>query len=308
MDPSGGMTVLTGVTNPGGGNETGIAQLVADAVGACVEDVAVVQGDTAVCPYGFGNGAGRSLVVGGGAALLAAREVRASLDAAAASLFGVDAAQVEIADGVARARDGRSLRLGEIAYAVYTRGSSSSNPAEAPLESTCTYKPGNVAASDERGRMQPYPTYSNGVYVAIVEVDTETGVVELVDLAAVHDCGVMVNPALVEGQLHGGAAMGIGAALSEHLVYDDRGRLLTDRFKTYLLPRAGDLPALRVGHFVTPSPFTLTGSKGAGEAGLGGALAAVTNAVDDALSPLGATVRELPLTPPAVLRLLEATR
>ncbi len=114
----------------------------------------------------------------------------------------------------------------------------------------------------------------------------------------------MINPTLVEGQMHGAMAMGVGAALSEKIVYDVEGRLLADRFKTYLMPRASDLPTFELVHQVTPSPFTVLGAKGAGEAGVGGAQAAIANAVDDALAPLGATVREFPLNPPAVLRLI----
>jgi aerobic carbon-monoxide dehydrogenase large subunit len=124
--------------------------------------------------------------------------------------------------------------------------------------------------------------------------------------AVAHDCGTMINPALVEGQMLGAVAMGLGMALGERLVYDASGRLLTDRFKTYLLPRAPDMPPVTVLHLETPSPFTLLGTKGAGETGVGGAQAAIVNAVDDALSPLGVGVRRLPLSPPEVLGLIPA--
>ena len=124
------------------------------------------------------------------------------------------------------------------------------------------------------------------------------------DYVLAHDCGTMINPALVEGQAYGAVVMGLGGALTEALRFDEDGRLLTDRFKTYLLPRAADVPLVRMVHQVTPSPFTMHGNKGAGEAGVGGAQAAVANAVEDALAPLGVEVREIPLTPPVVLRLV----
>jgi carbon-monoxide dehydrogenase large subunit len=155
---------------------------------------------------------------------------------------------------------------------------------------------------DEKGRIQPYPSYSNAVHVAVVEVDAETGAVDLKRFGVVHDCGTIINPTFVEGQMQGAVAMGVGAALSEQQVYDDDGHLLTSRFKTYLMQRAGDLPSFEMEHQVTPSPFTLLGAKGAGEAGVGGSQAAVANAVNDALAPLGVVARRMPLSPPNVLR------
>jgi len=311
MDPSGNVTVLTGVTSPGGGNETGIAQVVADELGVSVETVSVVQGDTASCPYGFGNSTGRSLVVGGSSAALAARDVKAKLAQVASGALGCDPGELVFAHGRAAVRDdrARSVTMREIAQTVYRRPYSAADMIEPLLEATRVYKPGNIRHTpDDRGRIQPYPTYSNAVHVAVVDVDGDTGQVTVRDYAVAHDCGVMINPTLVEAQMHGAVAMGIGAALFEASAYDRAGRLVSDRFKTYLLPRAGDLPALKVAHHVTPSPFTLLGNKGAGEAGVGGALAAVTNAVDDALAPLGVAVDRVPLRPPVVLALLDRAR
>src|SRR5690606_32561140 len=142
----------------------------------------------------------------------------------------------------------------------------------------------------------------------VVEVDPDTGQVALLDLAVVHDCGTIINPALVEGQMRGAVAMGIGGVLSEQIVYDDRGALVTDRFKRYLLPRAIDLPPIRMGHLVTPSPFTELGVKGAGEAGVGGAMAALVAAIEAALEPEGVVIRELPLTPPRLRAMIAAAR
>jgi aerobic carbon-monoxide dehydrogenase large subunit len=305
MDPSGTVTVLTGVTSPGSGSDTGFTQLVADELGVALDAVEILQGDTAICPYGFGNFSGRSMVVGGGSVVLAARDVRATLVTAAAGLLEIDPDDVEIVGGVVTSAADPAVRstVAEIAYAVYTQAFALPGRPEPALESTRVYRPDNLSHQvDETGRMQPYPTYSSAVHVSIVEVDTETGVVNIRRHGVVHDCGTMINPRFVEGQMEGAIAMGVGAALMEEQGFDAAGVLTADRFKTYLMPRASDLPMVETVHQVTPSPFTLTGAKGAGEAGVGGALAAVANAVNDALAPLGAVVRDTPLTPPRILR------
>lgn len=305
MSVTGMVTVLTGVTSPGGGNDTGIAQIVADELGVPLAWVELVQGDTDRCPNGFGNFSGRSMVVGGGSATLAARDVRAKLVAVGRLLLG--AGEVEVRAGMV-CGDGRELPVPEVARALLTRAFAIGD-IEPVLESTRAYKPGNINhVPDEFGRIQPYPTYSSSLHAAVVDVDAETGKVTLLDYVMAHDCGTMINPALVEGQARGAVAMGLGSALSEQLRFDGDGRLLSDRFKSYLVPRAGDLPLLRMVHQVTPSPFTMHGNKGAGEAGVGGAQAAVANAVEDALAPFGVTVRSLPLTPPAVLALIDEVR
>ncbi|MFD4668748.1 xanthine dehydrogenase family protein molybdopterin-binding subunit [Lentzea sp. NPDC058450] len=306
MSVTGKVTVLTGVTNPGGGNDTGIAQIVAAELGVPIDWVELVQGDTDRCPTGFGNFSGRSMVVGGGSATLAARDVRAKLAAFGSRLLGAE--DVEVVDGVVRvvAEPGRCLPVPDVARALLTRAFAEGTGIEPVLESTRAYKPGNIDHTpDEHGRIQPYPTYSSCLHAAVVDVDAETGKVTLRDYVMAHDCGTMINPALVEGQARGAVAMGLGAALSEVLVFAEDGTLASDRFKSYLLPRAGDIPHMRMIHQVTPSPFTMHGNKGAGEAGVGGAQAAVANAVEDALAPFGVTVTGVPLTPPAVLALLD---
>ncbi|MBK1789194.1 xanthine dehydrogenase family protein molybdopterin-binding subunit [Prauserella cavernicola] len=312
MSLTGRVTVLTGVTSPGGGNDTGIAQIVGAELGVPVEWIDVVQGDTDRCPTGFGNFSGRSMVVGGGSAALAARDVRATLRTVGARLLERDPEACEVVDGTVRSvsEPDCAVPVPEVAHAVLTRAFAAAAEVEPVLESTRAYKPGNIDhRPDELGRIQPYPTYSSCLHIAVVEVDAETGKVDVVDYAMAHDCGTMINPDLVEGQAWGAITMGIGSALTEQLVFDAGGRLVSDRFKSYLLPRAGDVPEFRLEHQVTPSPFTMHGNKGAGEAGVGGAQAAVANAVEDALAPVGACVRSLPLTPPVVLDLIEeATR
>ena len=307
MGPDGAVTVLTGVTSPGGGNDTGIAQIVGAELGVDPQAMLVIQGDTDVCPYGFGNYSGRSMLVGGGSAALAARDIGERLRKVGGVMLEADPEDIELADGRVCVRDdvGRAVPVADVAKAVYTLAFAEASLVEPPLEATHTYKPGNIDHTpDEKGRINPYPTYSNGAYAAVVEIDIETGVVKLLDVASVHDCGTIINPALVEGQSLGGIVMGVGAALMEEQHYDDDGRLLTNRLKSYLMPRAGDLPSIKLGHQVTPSPYTLLGTKGAGEASVGGGLAAVVNAVDDALQPFGVTVREFPLTPPRILELI----
>ena len=304
LEPGGQATVLTGVTSPGGGNDTAIAQLVADELGLLPADVDVVQGDTDRCPYGFGNISSRSLVAGGGAAVLAARDVAARVRMVAARMLESDADQVTLAAGLAHA-GGRSVPIAAVAEAVPTLGYLLALDIEPNLESTRSFRPANIRHTpDAQGRLQPYGNYPYAVHAALVEVDDETGIVSLRRHVVVHDCGTQVNPMFVEGQVHGGVAMGAGAALGEELLYGHDGQPLSDGFKTYLLARASDMPAIEVEHLVTPSPFTLLGAKGAGEAGYAGAQAAVFNAVNDAIRPLGAGLRRLPASAPHVLAAL----
>jgi len=310
VDPSGTVTVLTGVTSPGGGNETGIAQIVADELGIPPQAIRVLQGDTDLCPYGFGNYSGRGLIAGGGSAALAARDVREKMARAAALLLEAPT-EALIFDGAritARGDPARALSFGEVAFAVYTRAYELASAVEPPLESTRTYRPPSIRHTpDAHGRLNPYPTYSNAAYLAVVEVDPATCAVRVLHLAASHDCGEVINPALVDGQLRGAIAMGIGAALGEATRYAPDGARLTTSFREYVMPRAGDLPPIIIGHGRTPSPNTLLGNKGGGEAGVGGAAAAVMNAVADALVPLGAEVLALPLTPAALWQTLKET-
>jgi len=305
MNPAGQVTVLTGVTSPGSGNETGIAQLVAGELGLAPDDVHVFQGDTDVCPYGYGNFSSRSLTVGGAAAVLAARDIRATLTVAARLVLGVGAEEpLRFADGRvwATPTPDRTVTIADLAQTVFLRSHALSGLDAGQLESTRTYSPANVHnVPDDRGRWSPYPSFPYSAHVACVEIDRETGIVRLTGYAGVHDCGTIVNPVLVEGQFLGAIAMGIGGALWEELSYNQAGDLTSTTFKKYLLPRAPDLPWIKAGHQVTPSPFALHGIKGSGESGVAGAVAAVANAVNDALIPLGVRVHQMPLTAPRIL-------
>jgi carbon-monoxide dehydrogenase large subunit len=304
MDPTGTVTVLTGVTSPGTGNETGIAQVVAAELGVSPHDVTVVQGDTDRCPYGYGNFSSRSMTVGGAAALLAARDVRATLVTAAGVLLETTPEQVRLAHGRASVvgEPDRNLSIEELTRAVFVRTLAVHGLDQAQLEATRTYAPSNVHnVPDELGRSSPYPSFPYSAHVSTVEVDRETGLVKLQDYAGVHDCGTIINPKMVEGQFLGAITMGIGGALWEELKYAPDGRLATKSFKHYLMPRANDLPWIKVGHEVTPSPFAMLGMKGVGESGVAGAIASLANAVNDALRPLGAVIDQMPLSAPNVL-------
>jgi aerobic carbon-monoxide dehydrogenase large subunit len=307
VDPSGSVTVLTGVTSPGSGSDSGIAQIVADELGIDFDHVSVLQGDTESCPYGFGNFSSRALTTGGGSARLAASEVRERMTGVAAALLEADPGEVTCGDGAFTAGPERSVSFAAVADQVYRRTTPVGGEAYPQLEATCSDGPGNYQwIPDEQGRMSMYPTFPYSAHVSVVEIDRETGVVRVLDHTAVDDCGVVINHVLVEGQLHGAIAMGIGGALWEHVPYDASGAPAAGTLKEYLMPRALDLPAIGLGSQETPSPFTSMGTKGAGESGVGGSLAAVTNAVNDALRPLGARVHDMPLSPPRLLGAIRA--
>ncbi|WP_154605002.1 xanthine dehydrogenase family protein molybdopterin-binding subunit [Arthrobacter sp. AQ5-05] len=312
MDPSGKVTVLTGVTTPGGGNDTSILQIVADQVGIEMSDARIIQGDTLLTPYGFGNYSGRSMVTGGNAAYLAAKDIRAKLLVIASRLLEIDESDIDLRGGWARSLSdpSKAIKISEIAYTVYTLAFATATGVEPPLESTRVYQPDNIQHTpDAEGKINIYPTYSNAVHVAVVEVDAETGHVKVRRFGTVHDAGTIINPRFVEGQMEGATTMGIGAALMEHSIHDPAtGHLSTNRFKTYLMPRASDVPMFESVHQITPSPYTALGTKGAGEAGVGGAQAAVSNAVHDALAPLGITIRQMPLNPQNVLHAITTQR
>jgi carbon-monoxide dehydrogenase large subunit len=305
VHPLGGVTVLTGVTSPGTGNETSIAFLVARELGIAIGNVDVVMGDTDRCPYGFGNFSSRSLVSGGAAAVLAARDIREQMASAAAHQLECDARDLVFADDrIAMVGDeAKSVPFAEVAALIFKTAGSEPGSGNALLEATRLAGPHNFHhVPDEQGRTNAYPMFSFTVQVVVVDVDVETGVVGVRRVFAVADCGTVVNMNFVNGQVRGAIAQGLGGALWEQSPFDPRtGRAEASTFKQYLLPRASDLPYFEVMHQETPSPFTLLGMKGAGESGVGSAMAAVTNAVNDAMAPLGARVHRLPLNPPNVL-------
>lgn len=302
MMPSGDVQVLTGVTSPGSGSDTGIAQMVAGELGLRADQVRVIEGDTDVTPLGTGNASSRALMYGGTAAYLAAQELRERLRQCAANMLGGAPGDIVLRDGHAwRMTDGAKIAVAELALGAHLRPFTVAAGVTLPLEVTRSFAPKNVRVEpDAQGRIATYPTFSYSVHAVALELDMLTGNSKLLDYAVVHDCGAMINPALVEAQLRGAIVMGIGVALWELILFDERHRMITDRFKSYLLPRANDLPPIRVGHRVTLNPFHPLGMKGAGESGLGGALAAVSNAVANALGN-DARLEHVPATPARVI-------
>ena len=308
--PSGSVVVLTGVTSSGTGNETTISHLVANELGISADKVAVVQGDTDICPFGFGNFSSRSISTGAAAAVLAAREMRERLVSSAAALLDVVAADIEVGDGhfCSRSDSAKRMSFEDVAIGIYRHAMARAGLDHLLFEVTKVAKPENFHhAPDEKGRFSTYPSYPYSAHVALVEVDFDTGVVKVKDYSVVDDCGTVISQKFVDGQLFGAIAQGIGGLLWEQQPYDARtGAPVAKTFKNYLTPRAPDLPTIRITHQHTPSPFTLLGTKGAGESGVGGAMACVLNAVNDALRPIGARVSDVPLNPQTVLRAIDA--
>ncbi|MGH7312083.1 MAG: xanthine dehydrogenase family protein molybdopterin-binding subunit [Candidatus Rokuibacteriota bacterium] len=296
LEPSGTVTALAGVTNQGQGTDVALAQIIADELGLPLEAVTVLTGDTAMVPYGGGTWASRGMPIGGSATLLAARALADKIRRAAAALLEAHADDIELAGGraVVRGTD-RALALGDIARAVHFR-SNELRGLEPSLDATVHFT--NPSAW----------TFTNGAHLAVVEVDVETGRVRVLRYVAVDDCGRVINPARVAGQIMGGVAQGIGGALFEHCVYDEAGQPLTTTLMDYAVPTAADLPPIEVHHLETPAPGLPGGFKGAGEAGTAGAPAAILNAVNDALAPFGAAVTEQPVTAERVLRALKGLK
>ncbi len=296
LEPSGHATVLAGVVELGQGIRSALAQLAADVLGLPADKVRVVLGDTDVCPYSsYGTAASRSAVIGGGAVLGASRALRKKVTRMAAHLLEAGEEDIELIDGRCHVRGvpTRALTLAEVAQEAY-RGQKLPAGMEPGLEARMTYQPENF-------------TFPYGTHIAAVEVDRELLSVKLVGYWIVHDCGPPINPMIVDGQLAGGVAQGIGAVLLEELVYDRAGQLLSGTFMDYLLPTAVEIPRLVLEHMETPSPHTPGGLKGMAEGGTIAAPAAVANAVADALSGPGAEPTAIdfyPLSPSRLLALM----
>ncbi len=297
MDPSGDVSVHVSTHSHGQGHETTYAQIVADQLGIEMADIKVFFGDTSSTPYGHGTFASRSAVLAGGASSRAAGKVRELLLRFAAHQLEVDPEDVELGRGRAyvRGSESRGFEISELARWAYHRPEKLPEEMEPVLEATSSYD-----ADPGTG------TFANAAHLALVEVDAETGGLRVLRYAVVEDCGRMINPMVVTGQVHGGVAQGLGGALMEEFVYDENAQLSTTTLLDYRLPGATDIPHISVSHIETLSPFTIDGVKGMGE---GGAIApgpALAAAVQDAISPLGhAFVNEQPLTPERVRRFVE---
>jgi len=296
LDREGHVVVATGAVNSGQGHETSFAQVAADALGVPLDWVTVIGGDTATVPFGVGTFASRSAVTAGSSIADACREVRGKLVRAAAALLEAAAADIEIEDGRAfvRGSPGTAVDLARVVQA-----------------SIPTFARPGVASPDFEASAYhhvPTVTYASAVHVAQVEVDPDTGGVRLLRYVVAHDCGKVINPIIVEGQVHGGVAQGIGGALFEDMAYDEQGQLLAGSLMDYAVPKADDLPPIETVHLEFPSPRNPLGVKGLGEGGAISPPAAIANAIEDALAPFGVRITQTPVTPARIRALLAAKR
>lgn len=285
---TGKVVVTTGTMPHGQGHETSFAQVVSDQLGVPYDDIIVEWGDTSGTPFGYGSYGSRSLVVGGEAIVRSCVKIREKMQKIAAHLLEVNESDIEISDGVASVKGApdRSLSFGELAAAAAV-GLSLPAGLEPYLDETSYYDPPNC-------------TFPFGTHIAVVEVDAETGKVDLIRYVAVDDVGNIVNPLIVDGQVQGGIVQGVGQALYEQAVYDNDGQLITGTMMDYALPHATQFPMLELDHTTTISPVNALGVKGAGEAGTIASTPAVVNAVLDALKPLGIKHIDMPLSAPRV--------
>ena len=283
MDPSGRVEARIGASPHGQGLRTTLAQLIADQLGVAPADVRVVAGDTDRTPYGWGTFASRSLVISGGATLLAARKIREKLLVIASHVLEAAADDIVLEDGAAKVSGtDRSVAIASLARAAYHQAHIFKDVAPG-LSGSAHYDPPG--------------TFSNACHVAVVEVDLESGRVKIEKFLAVEDAGRIINPLIADGQVHGGIAQGIGNALFEEVVYDGQGNNLTATLADYLPPTSREIPPIELHHIETPAASSVTGAKGLGEGGAIGAPAAILNAVNDALAPFAVSIDEIPATP-----------
>jgi aerobic carbon-monoxide dehydrogenase large subunit len=294
MDPSGGVTLYVGTSGHGQGHLTTLAQVAADRLALHPRDIEVRQSDTDATPYGWGTFASRSMVVGGGATHRAAGALADRLKHLAAHLLEAAPEDLDLRDGRAEVRGSpdRALAFSELARVAYLEAQRLPDDLDPGLEAQASFDPPG--------------TFSNATHGCIVEVDPATGAVRIERYVVAEDCGVMINPAIVEGQVRGGVAQGIAAALYEELVYAEDGQLQTASLMDYLVPTAAEIPPVEIHHLETPSAFSETGAKGMGEGGTMGAPACVATAAADALAHLGIEIDRVPIRPDHLLAALRA--
>jgi carbon-monoxide dehydrogenase large subunit len=295
---SGKIVVYTGATPQGQSHHTTLAQIAAGELGVHCDDVTVVTGDTAAISLGVGTFAARTAVNAGSSVHLAAKEVASKAKKLAAGMMECAEDDLELAEGSVRLKSAPDVRksLREIAVkSIGTPGFSMAGGLSPGLEHTAYFTP-------------EQSVYSNGTHVAEVEVDVETGAVAILRYIVAHDCGRVINPMVVDGQVIGGVAHGVGNALFERMLYDENAQPLSTNFGEYLLPLATDVPHVTLVHLETPSPLNPLGIKGAGEGGTIPAIAAIISAVENALAPFGVTIAEAPITPQRIVELLRSRR
>jgi aerobic carbon-monoxide dehydrogenase large subunit len=290
IEPTGKVTVLTGASPHGQGEETTFAQVTADELGCDIDDIQVVHGDTAIVQYGIGTFGSRGTAVGGAALFYALQDLKAKLKKFGAMLL--ESENVVLSGGSCTDEaTGKSVKFAEMATAAYHAKKLPPNT-EPGLVSTHFWEPPNF-------------TFPFGAHIVVTEVDRDTGAIDIKRYVAVDDCGKILNPLIVDGQVHGGVAQGLGQALWEEAVYDDNGQLISGELTDYAIPRAMYMPWIESSHTETPSPVNPLGVKGVGEAGTIGCSPAVVNSVVDALSPLGVRHIDMPLTPQKIWRLIQ---
>jgi len=284
MDPSGRVEARIGASPHGQGLRTTLAQLIADELGIAPHDVRIVHGDTDRTPYGWGTFASRSLVISGGATLLAAQKIRHKLLSIASHVLETAPGDIVLEDGKAKVSGtDRMVTIAGLARAAY--------------HETHRFNGEITPGLNESAFYDPPGTFSNACHIAIVEVDIETGGVKIEKFLVVEDAGRIINPLIADGQVHGGIAQGIGNALLEEIVYDSFGNIQTATFADYLPPTSCEVPPIELHHIESPAASSVTGAKGLGEGGTIGAPAAIINAVNDALAPFGVSIDEMPATP-----------
>jgi aerobic carbon-monoxide dehydrogenase large subunit len=296
VEASGRVVAYLGTTSHGQSVETTMAQIVADAIGVSYDDVSIVQADTQSTPYGPGTGGSRTAVVAGGAARQAAVVVHDKIVQIAAHAMEADPRDLEVFDGTVSVRGTptRSMSVKDVAGLAYRFAEQLPDDVEPGLEATVRFRPARS------------PTWSNATHLCVVEIDRETCVPRVLRYIVSEDCGRMINPSIVEGQIFGGVVQGLGGVLLENFVYDSSGNPLTTTFMDYLLPTTTEVPEIEIGHVETPSTTNPGGFKGMGEGGAIGSHAAVANAVGDALAHLGIDVTSTPLGPRDIHALLVA--
>ena len=311
VEPSGRVRVATGLTSQGQGHQTMLAQIVADELGVPFSDVEVVTGDTRRFRYAVGTFASRTAVMSGNAVALAARAVRAKALRIAADALEADPVDLEIADGMISVRGHReaSIALATVAVLANPLRYAVDEAARAATQfaSSDVSRP-PIGADEEPGLeatnyYSPLrSTFAAGMHAAVVETDTETAEIRVLRYCVIHDCGRVVNPLILEGQVHGGVAQGVGGALYERMVYDEHGQLLNASFMDFLMPYATEVPLVEVDHMETPSPLNPLGIKGAGEAGVIPGMAVLASAIEDAE---GFVIRRMPISPSELFHLRE---
>jgi carbon-monoxide dehydrogenase large subunit len=294
MMTDGSLMLMVGIVSHGQGLETTLSQIACEELGIDPMNVSVRHGDTQISAFGMGTFASRSMVMSGGAVAKACRLLRAKMAGIAAHLMKCPLEQVTFRDGAAHGPNGAVMGFEEIGRVAHLRQEMLPPGMDPLLDVTTTYEP-----AIDTG-MFTYATQA-----AVVAVDPETGQVEILDYAVVEDCGTVVNPLIVDGQIVGGIAQGIGNALYEEIPYDENGQPLATTFADYLLPGAPEIPHIKIGHMCTPTPHTEYGMKGMGEGGAISPPAAIANAIRDALMPIGAEINETPMTPPRVRAAIE---